>query len=153
MKVDFNHLKETNLSYMRHFNHGVILGMWLFFCSCAAFVNCFFNFKLLEYFIIDRINTMYHGLMLRWFQEEKFNSGKPEKDALREKMYKKKYVEQIENGIIEPFTKIKIFYELLITSFSSIIHSFIPQILVHNAATNVIRLYFNYKIMEKLNDR
>lgn len=152
MVIDLNHLKETNLSYIRHFNHGVILGMWLFFCSCAAFINCFFTIRLFEEFIIDRIKTMYHGLMLRWFQDEKFNPGKPEKDALREKLYRKQYVELIEKGMVEPFTKIKIFYELLITSISSIVHSFIPQILVHHAATNVIRLYFNFKIMEKLHE-
>lgn len=153
MIIDLNHLKETNLSYIRHFTHGINLGLWLFLCSCAAFVNCFYTFKILEEFIIERIKTMYHGLMLRWFQDEKFNPGKPEKDALREKLYKKQYVELIEKGVVSPFSKIKVFYELLTTSISSIVHSFIPQILVHHAATNVIHLYFNFKIMEKSNDR
>jgi phosphomannomutase len=95
---------------------------------------------------------MYHGLMLRWFEDTDFTAGKPQKDAVREKVYKKEYIEKIQKGIVKPFSKNRVTYELLITSIASIIHSFIPQILVHHAAMNVVKLYFNIKIMEKIND-
>ncbi len=141
------------MSYIRHFNHGIRLGSWLFLCSIIFLIYCLFSLKFLENFVIARINTMYHGLMLRWFEDETFNRGKPEKDVLEEKKYKKQYVKLIEDGMINPFNKVKIFNGLLIASITSITHSFIPQIFVHHAATNVIRLYFNYKIMEKLNEK
>ena len=152
MYFDLHHLKETNMSYIRHFKHGNLLGMWLFFCFCASFIDYFFNSKKLQYFIQETIKSMYHGLMLRWFEDTDFTAGKPQKDAVREKVYKKEYIEKIQKGIVKPFSKNRVTYELLITSIASIIHSFIPQILVHHAAMNVVKLYFNIKIMEKIND-
>ena len=141
------------MSYVRHFNHGIKLGIWLFLCSIIFLVYCFFPLKFLENFVIRRINTMYHGLMLRWFEDETFNHGKPEKDVLEEKKYKKQYVKLIEDGMINPFSNFKVLYKLLIASISSIVHSFIPQIIVYHSATNVIALYFNFKIMENLNGK
>jgi hypothetical protein len=149
MLFDLNHLEETEMSYIRHFNHGMILGMWLFFCFCASLVYCFFPIKFLQDFISERIKTMYHGLMLRWFEDDNFNPLKPKKDAIREKVYKKEYIENIQKGLVKPFGNFRTSYELLVTSLASVIHSTIPQILVHVAAMNVVRLYFSIKIVEK----
>lgn len=149
MLFDLNHLQETEMSYTRHLIHGMDLGMWLFFCSLLSFINCIFNNKNIQNFINARIKEMYHGLMLRWFEDSNFNPVKPKKDAIREKHYKKEYIENIQKGIIKPFSNIRMSYELLITSVSSIIHSIVPQILVHVAAMNVIKLYFSIKIVEK----
>lgn len=156
MFFDLNHLEETDMSYMEHLQHGITMSMWLFLCSFLAFINCFFTVNFFQNFIIDRITTIYNGVMLRWFRysstNEMFCRG-PKKDSLRQKIYKKEYVESIKKGIIKPFNKIKIFYMLFSTAVSSTIHCFIPQILTYHAAYNTIKLYFNFEIVEKSNGK
>jgi len=149
---DLNHLEESEMSYMRHFIHGFHLGLWLLFATILSFVNSFLNFKKIQNIIHEIIKTIYLGLMSRWF-EDNFNQKKPQKPAMRVRMYRKEYVEKIQKGIIKPNSNIKNSCDLLIMSISSIVHSIIPQILVNHAAKKLIKIYFNNKIVEEINEK
>ena len=147
------HLEDIGESYFDHWWHGFHVGLFLILCSITSVINSVFPFTY-NFFEVRRrkiVNNMYLDLMSRWHD---LSSDKTDNEKRRQRAEKISFLESIEkanqkntdvnldktyfkNMVLE----LKKSNDYMQCAISSIVHAFFPEILIDNAAQQLIRIY------------
>jgi len=148
------HLAESGWTYYQHFRHGYSLGLVLWLCSLLTVIDIIFSNAYCSKRVDKTIVNVYAGLMRRWFDEWGVSANDKNLFGKEvEKLEKRNYIKQIQEGIIKPFGKSRLAWELFITGASSMIHCLMPNFLPYHAARSTIRIYHNTRIKRNNNER
>jgi len=151
MKI--THLEDIGESYFNHWEHGFHVGLFLILCSITSVINAVFpsTYNFFEARRRKIVNNMYLDLMSRWHD---FTSAKTDKERRRQRAEKISFLESIEKDnqknaevnldntyFKNMLLELKKSNDYMQCAISSIVHAFFPEILIDDAAHQLIRIY------------
>lgn len=148
-----SHLEDIGESYFDHWEHGFHVGLFLILCSITSVINSVFP-STYNFFEVRRrkiVNNMYLDLMSRWHD---LSSDKTDNEKRRQRAEKISFLESIEKAnqkntdvdLDNTYFKnmsleLKKSVDYMRCAISSIVHAFFPEILIDDAAKQLIRIY------------
>ena len=151
MKI--THLEDIGESYFVHGWHGFHTGLCLMLCSITSVISSIFppTYNFFEARRRKMVNSMYLELMRRWYD---ITVDKKDKERRRQRAEKISFLEAIEKNnqknaevnidktyFKNMISELKKSNDYMQCAISSIVHAFFPEILIDNAAHQLIRIY------------